>query len=645
MLLTPSATTLLTIPRNTILTLDLSLIYEGTDPVTGYIYSVELQDAEGGWLATPDTLRLEPIGAFVVRIIPEDGWEGFGPGTDPESPVVAQLRLVSQGRVVTLGIVATPDGPDATTSGTDGDDVLVLTDTNPEDNRLLGLNGGLGDDTLSVESGVGELDGGEGDDILTGGTGDDALTGGAGNDRLYGRGGLDRMLGGLGNDRLFGNDGNDYLDGGAGNDLLAAGLGDDLLMAGQGRDTLRGEGGNDRFELLRATRPVDAGDLAHTLAYGGQGDDRFEIGDRFTEVTDATVGYATLHGGAGNDRMIVSNLDGGALYGGIGNDVITAYTNATGEGTSQIFGGAGDDTLGGLRNGNIRGGSGNDEIGLSSGSTGWGESGNDRITADSLMGMDGDAVLIYGGGGDDTLRGWFENDTVHGGDDNDHISETAGDNLLYGGSGNDTIEGGRNGSDWISGGIGDDLLSDKQYGGSGLAQGQDTIMGGEGNDTITAYTQGHMLYGGSGDDLLYVALEEAQDRSSTSLDGGIGNDTFQIVGSASVVTGDGRDVVTADFLPLIQTHIVVEDFVRGEDVIDVLFYAYGDTRSIGNMLFITDGEGPSGYVGNTFASMVWEADANGVLVSFDADGNATTDGTIYLVGLQDLQSQDLNILV
>lgn len=645
MRITPSEATLLTIPRNTILTLDLSLIYEGTDPVTGYIYSVELQDAEGGRLETPDTLRLEAIDDFVVRIIPEDGWEGFAQGTDPESPIVAQLRLVSQGRVVTLGILATPEGPDATTTGTDGNDVLVLTDTAPEENRLLGLDGGLGNDTLSVESGVGELDGGDGDDVLAGGLGDDALTGGTGNDRLYGRGGLDRMLGGLGSDRLFGNDGNDYLDGGAGNDSLAAGLGDDLLMAGQGRDTLRGEGGNDLFELLRATRPVDAGDLAHTLAYGGIGDDRFESGDRLTEVPDATVGYATLHGGAGNDRMMVSDLDGGSLYGGIGNDVITAYTSATGEGTSRIFGGAGDDTLSGLRNGDIRGGSGNDEIGLSSGATGRGESGDDRITADSLMGMDGDAVLIYGGSGNDTLRGWFENDTIHGGDDNDQISETAGDNLLYGGAGNDTIEGGHIGADWILGGIGDDVLSDRRYGGSGLSQGQDTIEGGEGNDSLTAYNQGHLLYGENGDDFLSVSLEEAQDRVMSTLDGGTGNDTFQIVGSATVTTGAGFDVVTADFLPLVQTHIVVEDFVRGEDKIDVLFYEYSANRTIGDIVRDMNGNGPSGYIGRTFASMVWEADTNGVLVSFDADGNATTDGTIYLVGLQDLEIQDLNIPV
>jgi Ca2+-binding RTX toxin-like protein len=78
--------------------------------------------------------------------------------------------------------------------------------------------------TLSSASGLDNVLGGSGDDVLWGGLGANDLTGNGGNDILIGQ---------AGNDRLFGNAGRDLLIGGLGRDELNGGSGDDILIAGR----------------------------------------------------------------------------------------------------------------------------------------------------------------------------------------------------------------------------------------------------------------------------------------------------------------------------------------------------------------------------------------------------------------------------
>ncbi|TAG76259.1 MAG: hypothetical protein EAZ23_00040 [Oscillatoriales cyanobacterium] len=111
-----------------------------------------------------------------------------------------------------------------------------------------------GDADLGSNSG--QINGTNGDDILTGTTGNDAingrrgndsLDGGLGDDTLYGGKGSDTLLGASGNDVLFGGRGADILNGDDGNDILFGGKGDDLLNGGLGNDTLTGGKGVDKF--------------------------------------------------------------------------------------------------------------------------------------------------------------------------------------------------------------------------------------------------------------------------------------------------------------------------------------------------------------------------------------------------------------
>jgi Ca2+-binding RTX toxin-like protein len=197
---------------------------------------------------------------------------------------------------------------------------LTSNDTalNPVANRFDGgagndtLSGGFGDDTLLGAVGNDTLDGGAGNDTLTGGDGADTadfssataaltialdasgnaanvsdgqggtdqlsgienLTGGSGSDVLTGNAAANTLIGGAGNDTLTGNAGADWLDGGAGNDTLDGGADADTLIGGAGNDTLTGGGGADVLQggagadLLQLAA-ADLGRLAAGAVDGG----------------------------------------------------------------------------------------------------------------------------------------------------------------------------------------------------------------------------------------------------------------------------------------------------------------------------------------------------------------------------------------
>lgn len=111
-------------------------------------------------------------------------------------------------------------------------------------------------------------------------------------------------------------------------------------------------------------------------------------------------------------------------------------------------------------------------------------------------------ATIYGGDGNDVLKGGSQADVIDGGDGND---------CLHGNSGDDTIHGG-NGHDWIDGDGGNDIVyagagNDQVWGGSGedilLGQsGNDWLFGGWHRDIIIAGEGADRLFGQSYDDVL-----------------------------------------------------------------------------------------------------------------------------------------------
>lgn len=165
-----------------------------------------------------------------------------------------------------------PGGGNDTIVGGGGHDIVSYAGrSTPVRVDLSGATGSGSPGEGDLITGVEQVTGGDGDDVLLGNDSDNTLTGGAGNDSLQGRGGDDDLQGQLGADRLRGNDGDDTIDGGQAGDALYGGSGDDLLWntsgdsllhartvhCGSGRDSVARPQG----QLLTACETADTGEL------------------------------------------------------------------------------------------------------------------------------------------------------------------------------------------------------------------------------------------------------------------------------------------------------------------------------------------------------------------------------------------------
>ncbi len=353
----------------------------------------------------------------------------------------------------------------------------------------LDVNGQGGNDTLRGSVGLDglidlDLDGGEGNDLLIGGDGVDVLRGGAGNDTLIGHRGNDIKIGESGNDRMIvhNGDGSDFLEGGADRDTVVVhgsdAIGDDITIQPNG----------DRVRLERTNN------WAYTMDIGT------------TEMLD-------VHGNGGRDTIVASNgladMIDLRLFGGDDNDFIMG-----GDGDDSLDGGHGNDTLlGGRGNDSVGGGHGHDLMiwnfgdgadnlyggfGINTVQVNGSNNAGDVITVDvvrhrvqvkhtlvtttvlNLAAVDNLDINGQGGadliGGNPGLAGRINLD-LDGGEGNDLLVGSDGDDVLRGGAGNDTLIGGP-GNDVVLGQSDDDTLVWNH------GDGSDLLEGGTGNDTV-----------------------------------------------------------------------------------------------------------------------------------------------------------------
>lgn len=312
------------------------------------------------------------------------------------------------------------------------------------------------DDSVTLGDGVGEVDGGAGNDVLSGraladtlrgGYGADVLFGGEGDDKLWGgdstpgtlEAEFNELWGGGGSDLLTGGNTIDSLYGESGNDTLNAGAGDDLLWGGEGNDVLAGHGHNDQMHGGAGADTMNGGtgrDLVHydtevvlNLAAPASGSGEAE-GDILIKVEEIRFDAAdsTLVGGA-VAVTVVANASG-----------ITVRPGAGAE--SMGLGWAGDASLA------VDYGTTGSGVALTADSsgvlTGGGAALGDRIegasaltltaSADTLnleAGQDARLVQVDAGGGNDTI-------TMTG-----PVAGATGprDVAITGGAGNDSIAG------------------------------------------------------------------------------------------------------------------------------------------------------------------------------------------------------------
>jgi serralysin len=257
-----------------------------------------------------------------------------------------------------------------------------------------------------------------------------------------------------------------------------------------------------------------------TLDYSGFGADQWidlnpetfsNVGGRIGNVSIArgTV-IENAIGGLGNDR-IIGTSGNNSLTGGAGTDTVS-YANATsgvqvnlGLSTEQNTVGAGNDTLNGIE-GII--GSAFDDILTGSASTSsiHAGNGNDRIVSTAAT-----AAYLYGENGDD----WF----VMG----------PGSDSIYGGDGVDTI-------DYSAMGSGQTIHL-------ALFNSVERLIGTSFADTLSALAAGNTIIGGGGNDTL-----QGISNAAVNLQGGTGNDTYNVYRSDDIVTeaaGEGVDLVRA----------------------------------------------------------------------------------------------------
>ncbi len=178
------------------------------------------------------------------------------------------------------------------------------------------------------------------------------------------------------------------------------------IKAGKGCAAVQG----DRTKVT-CTTPV----LANNLD--------IRLGDKNDTFINRSASFASVFGGSGND-VLTAGKDGDALEGEGGNDKLHGRA-----GWDLLYGGSGNDI--------IDGGGGEDDI--------YGEAGNDKLHGgagvDLLHGGSGNDI-IDGGGGEDNIYGEAGNDKLYGGAGNDRLAGGAGNDLLNGGAGRDRLDGG-----------------------------------------------------------------------------------------------------------------------------------------------------------------------------------------------------------
>lgn len=265
--------------------------------------------------------------------------------------------------------------------------------------------------------------------------------------------------------------------------------------------------------------------------------------DNSIQVSRNAAGQLLVNGGAvkiTGGTSTVANTSLIQVFGQGGNDTITLNEANGALPASNLFGGAGNDTL--------TGGSGADLL--------FGQAGNDV-----LLGKGG-ADFLFGGAENDTLTGGDADDQVFGEAGNDRMVWNPGDDtdLNEGGAGTDTVEvnGGNGDEKFTVTAIGTRVRFDRiepapfrldigtseklvlnANGGNDMSSATGnlaaliniTVDGGTGNDTLLGSNGNDTIFGGDGDDF----VDGQQGNDIVLL--GAGNDVFQWD------PGDGNDTV------------------------------------------------------------------------------------------------------
>ncbi|KRB86550.1 hypothetical protein ASE00_07610 [Sphingomonas sp. Root710] len=389
---------------------------------------------------------------------------------------------------------------------------------------------------------------GSGNFVGTGSAGNNVITGGVGNDTLIGGAGADQLIGGSGTDAA------DYSASGSAvtiNLTAATSSGGDA--AGDSFSSIeKAIGSNYADSLSSATS-------GHTLA-GGAGNDIYEVGSSGVTVVEAS--------GEGTDEVQtgLSSLSI-ASFANVENLTYTGSSSFTGTGNAGnniLTGGNGNDTLiGGGGADQLIGGSGTDVASYENASSGvtlnfktgthTGDAAGDSFTSIDAFKGSNFADTFVSGASADTFNGNGGTDTV----DYSTSASAITVNLTAGtGSGGDAA--------------GDSYTSIEKVIGSAYA------------DNLSSSTSGHILAGGTGDDLYFVGssgvtVTEAPGEGSDEIQTGLSS--FSIASFANVenltYTGSSNFMGTGNTGDNIVTGGIGDDTLVGGAGSDQLIGGFG----------------------------------------------------------------------
>ena len=529
----------------------------------------------------------------------------------------------------------------ATINGTSNDDTLVGgssgdyiyagggNDVVTSAGSATVIYGGSGNDTITGDGSSNTLRGDSGNDVIIGGGSSNTLWGGTGDDDLTAGGSSNVLYGEAGDDTLdTGESGSSTLAGGAGDDVYQINV-TSATNSNQFTTFIDDSDGDDTLDLSGVVDSVSqlsfAGNYSDLFIYVSDnngnrigtitvndhfisndsysletlvvGDQTIALGDNSAQeltslitygATDANdtiiggVGRDTIYGFAGDDVIVASQGNYSRVYGGNGDDDISANGDF-----QSLYGQAGDDTLssGDFKSGNLYGGLGDDVYvvewtsatnnnqyvtSISDENYSW-NAGSDILDLSAVAGSIDNIsfggsyssliIYVYDDIGDQigsvTINNHFNSyydrdiETLIIGDDT--LALTGADNgnelnsrLKYGASANaDLITvGGDDGT--VLGLAGNDTITG---GGDG-----NQLYGGDGNDDITAGGERNYLYGEAGNDTLHTG-----DNDNVYLYGGLGDDVF-------VVDWSGASDSDTYYTRIAETAYITD---AGSDVLDL----------------------------------------------------------------------------
>lgn len=293
----------------------------------------------------------------------------------------------------------------------------------------------------------------------------DSLVGTPGADVIVGLGGKDTIAGLGGDDRLCGGRGVDIIDAGGGDDTVYGGA-DGFAVFIEG-DFIEGGPGDD--QLHGGLDPAESGGQQKNEDILIYEDAPRGIRINLDEPAVTGQGHDTIDGffsviGSEHDDVITAGAETDVVKALGGDDTITVDSQE-----GEVFGGDGNDVMRGCYY--AYGNHGDDDI---------------RFALEQASGGNGDDVMV-GTKHRDIMRGGTGRDVIRGRQGRDFLDGQEGSDRILGGGRDDLVLGGPQ-ADWLAGGRGDDQLEagdiNGRHQGKHAPVADDRLRGGPGVDTV-----------------------------------------------------------------------------------------------------------------------------------------------------------------